>query len=189
MTISPFQGKRVALRPFEPDDVPVLGVVLNHPDLFGRRYIPWPYSDIVPLSAAQVRGIYEEWCKAEKSLPLAVVLSASGDLIGHAECDWRWDPHCPSVSLVIAPPHQRQGLGAEVLHLLVDYLFDTTPAHTISAWIADWNQPARQFVARHSFQEAGRMRRAGIHRGAYFDLVISDILRSEWKMGGEGHAA
>ncbi len=41
MTTSVFAGEAVALRPFEPDDVPALAAYLNQPELAGCRYIPW----------------------------------------------------------------------------------------------------------------------------------------------------
>jgi len=183
---SSFQGNRLALRPFEPHDVPALQAYLNHPDLSGRRFIPWAFPDIAPLSQRQVEGIVQRWAEADRSLPLAVIRPDAGQLIGHAECDWHWDPHQPSVQVVIAPDYQRQGHGSEVLELLMRHLLDYTPAHNVSCWIADWNKPALTFCQRHGFRVAGRMRRAGIHQGRYFDLVINDILRTEWKAAHAG---
>jgi hypothetical protein len=87
MTESPFQGNLIFLRPFEPDDAPALGAYLNHPDLAGRRYIPWTLPEYAPLSPLQVQGIVQEWSKAERALTLAVVHLKSQELTGHAECD------------------------------------------------------------------------------------------------------
>jgi RimJ/RimL family protein N-acetyltransferase len=181
-----FQGKLVTLRAFEPEDVPTLHTYLSHPDLIGRRYIPWESSEIFPLSRNQVEGIYSSWADEKKGIHLAVVLSESQELVGHAECDWGWDPHCPSISLVIAPAHQRKGYGSEVLNLLLRYLFEHTQAHNVSCWIADWNQAGRLFMEEHGFQECGRMRRVGIHEGKYFDFIITDLLRREWEQTEKG---
>lgn len=190
MTQSLFEGDRVVLRPFGLDDVPALESYLNHPELAGRRYIPWAFPEIVPLSRQQIESIVEKWGKTEKGLQLAVVERESGTLLGHAGCDWDWDPHNPSGSLVIAPDYQRQGYGAEVLGLLLRYLFQYTVAHNVTCWIADWNRPARLFAANQGFQEAGRMRRAGIRQGQYFDLILMDLLRPEWvRSGGSVHAS
>jgi RimJ/RimL family protein N-acetyltransferase len=175
-----FQGDTVVLRPFEADDVAALLIYLNHPDLAGCRYVPWGIPELAPLSRRQGEDIYQKWSQKEKGLLLAVVQRESGSLIGHAECDWQWDPHCPSLSVVIAPVQRRHGYGSEALHLLLNYAFAYTPAHVVSAWMADWNQPARQFAARHGFREAGRMRRVGLRQGSYFDLVVADLLRREW---------
>jgi RimJ/RimL family protein N-acetyltransferase len=171
------------LRAFEPGDVPALHDYLNHPDLSGRRYIPWKFSDDLPLALKHAQEIYEKWSEEEEEVHLAVVLGGSGELIGHAEMDWSWDPHCPGVSLVIAPLQQRKGYGSQVLRLLLRYLFESMPAHSISCWVAEWNLEARAFLRRHGFQESARMRRAGIYQGAYFDMVVMDLLRPEWEGG------
>ena len=190
MTSSVFAGETVALRPFEPDDLPALAAYLNQPELAGRRCIPWSFPELPPLSQGQVQAIIQKWGEAESALHLAVVRLDGQELVGHAECDWDWDPHCPSVSVVIAPAHQRHGYGSEVLSLLLRYLFEYTPAHVVSGWIAAWNQPALQFAAHHGFQAAGRMRRAGMVQGRPFDMIITDLLRAEWQQaGGRPHAS
>jgi RimJ/RimL family protein N-acetyltransferase len=185
-----FRGPSVTLRPFEPDDVAGLRGYLNDPELCGRRYIPWGFPEIAPLSQRQIEAVYEKWAGEEKGLPLAIVRNDSGELTGHAECDWGWDPHSPSVSVVVAPPHQHQGNGGEALDLLLRYLFDYTPAHSVGCWIADWNEPALRFAARHSFRQGGRVRRIGLRQGAEYDMIVADILRPEWQQkGGTGHGA
>jgi RimJ/RimL family protein N-acetyltransferase len=190
MTRSLFEGNTVALRPFEPDDVPALEAYLNHPDLVGRRYVPGTFPDTAPLSRQQIQEIVEKWAETEKGLQLAIVERESGALIGHAECGWDWDPHNPSLSLVIAPGHQRQGHGTETMGLLLRYLFKHTVAHNVTCWIADWNHSARRFAASRGFQERGCMRRAGVRQGQYFDMILLDLLRPEWvRSRGGSHAA
>jgi len=189
---APFEGRLIRLRAFEPGDAAEVKAYLNHPALVGRRYVPWSFSDTVPLSSQQVAAIVQKWGETEKGLVLAVVQQASGQVVGHAECDWDWDPHNPSVSVVIDPAQQRQGLGSEALALLVRYLFDYTPAHTVACWIAGWNLEGQSLTRRHGFHDSGRMRRAGLRQGIYFDLVVMDLLRREWQAatrdGGASHA-
>jgi RimJ/RimL family protein N-acetyltransferase len=187
--VSSFATETLILRPFGPEDVAKLEAYLNHPVLAGCRYLPWPFSDYLPLSRQQVGKIVEKWSQTEEGVNLAVVHRESGSAIGHAECSWEWDPHNPSVSLVIDPAYQRKGYGSQVLRLLLAYLYEYTPAHNVTCWIADWNQPALAFAAHHGFQECGRSRRAGIRQGTYFDVVVMDLIRAEWQQGGDGRNA
>lgn len=182
-----FKAQDIYLRAFEPEDLTALHTYLNHPGLSGRRYIPWRFSDDLPLSHEHVQAIYEKWSEEEDGVHMAVVQGESGELIGHAEMDWGWDPHTPSVSIVIAPVQQRKGYGSQVMRLLLRYLFNSMPAHNISCWVAEWNQEARAFLKRHGFRESARMRRVGIRQGVYFDLVVADLLRPEWE-GGQNAA-
>lgn len=180
-----FQGERVILRPFELEDLSALYTFLNHPDLVGRRYLPWGFPDDSPLSKKQVEAVLEKWGKQEDGFNLAVVKQDTEEVIGHTGCDWGWDPHCPDSTLVIAPPQQRRGYGSEVVQILLSYLYGQTPAHNVSVWMADWNQPARQFAVKHDFQECGQWRRAGLRGGAFFNVIQMDILRTEWRANKE----
>ena len=181
-----FQTEHIKLRPFEPDDTLALQAYLNHPKLGGRRYIPRGFPEVVPLSTGQVEAIIKEWGEKENQAHLAIVTTDKQDLIGHAEIAWQWDPHVPFLSVVIARPCQRQGHGTQVLNLLLDYLFENTPAHNVSSWMADWNRAARTFAKKKGFQENGRSRREGFHEGKYYDGIMVDILRPEWKTSLKG---
>ncbi len=188
---SSFCGQSVVLRAFEPDDVPALHTYLNHPELAGCRYIPWEYSDEIPLSLKQVGQICERWGSREGGFALAITLKGSGVLIGHANCSWHWDMHCPHLNLVIGPEHQRQGYGSEVAQLLLRFLFETLPAHTVEAGYASWNEQAKGFARHLGFTENGATRWAGIRQGRTYDQVFATILRREWqeRVKGEFDAA
>lgn len=175
-----FQGSLVTLRPFEPEDIPALQAYLNHLDLEGCRYLPSGFSELVPLSRKQVEAIYEKLVGSEDGFTLAVTMTGSGEVVGHTGCDWSWDPHCPDLFLVIAPEHQRQGFGSEAILLLLRYVFEYTPAHVVTAWVADWNITGLHFLERHGYQQAGRSRRVGMRQGGYYDAVVTDLLRREW---------
>jgi RimJ/RimL family protein N-acetyltransferase len=179
-----FQTEQIKLRPFEPDDAPALQAYLNHPKLSGRRYIPHGFPEEVPLSLNQVESIIKKWGDGESEAFLAIELSGKGELIGQAEFVWRWDPHSPRVAIVLARPYQRQGYGTLALKLVLEYLFDNTPAHNVYSWIADWNQAGRSFAKKMGFQESGRSRREGFREGAYFDYILVDILRPEYRSRG-----
>lgn len=181
-----FQGESVKLRAFEETDQALLGEYLNHPDLSGRRYISWRFSQVAPLSSAQINELFKSLQEAENGLRLAVEYLPEGRLVGHATLDWGWDAHSPSLSLVIAPSHQRQGLGTQTLQILLRYLFDETPAHNVSAgWVAEWNRPALNFLRKNGFQQNGLVRWVGMHAGQPLNMVTFDLLRREWSARDE----
>ena len=175
-----FQTERLKLRPFEAEDAAGLRACLNHPDLADRRYLPRGFPENLPLSTAQVGILLKNWGESERNIHLALIQRSDQALIGYAAFDWGWDPHCPFLSIVISPQHQRQGFALEVLSLLLNYVFENTVAHNVSSWMADWNQPARAFARKHDFKESGCSRREGLRMGAYYDAILVDILRPEW---------
>ncbi|MHA2226416.1 MAG: GNAT family N-acetyltransferase [Candidatus Hodarchaeales archaeon] len=182
-----FQGKNIELRAFEAEDIPRLYEYLNHPLLSGRRYIPWEFSDLHPLSKKKCEAIYQKWSELKKGFTLGIYLNESNELIGHVVCDWEWDTHSTSLAVLISPSYQRKRYGSEALSLLFSYLYGYTPAYNVNCWIADWNNEGRAFAQNHGFSESGRMRRVGTRQGKYYDMVLMDILRDEWKnkVGGK----
>lgn len=179
-----FQTEQIKLRPFETEDVSPLRAYLNHPKLGGRRYIPRGFPGDVPLSMNQVEAIIKKWGDEKREAHLGIELTGRQELIGHAEFEWSWDPMAPWMSIVIARPFQRQGYGTQVAQLIMGYLFESTPAHSISGWMADWNQAGRAFSRKLGFKESGKPRREGFREGAYFDGVLVDMLRSEYQSSG-----
>lgn len=179
-----FRGEQVKLRSFESGDAPAWMEVINHPGLSGRRYLPWQYPASAPLSARQVAALIEDWQSYEHGLRLAVIRLPMQVLVGHLSLDWGWDPHAPDLALVIAPEHQRQGLGTQVLQLALRYLFLETPAYNVGAdWVADWNQPAWDFLQKNGFTPCGVVRYAGLQGGLPYNALAADLLRSEWLAG------
>ncbi len=177
----PFVRETIALRALEPGDAPLLQRYLNHPALAGRRYLPDGVSDVAPLSLRQVEGVIEQWQKDRDAWTLAVLEAACGTVAGHVRAEWEWDPHTPSVSVVISPDHQRRGLGSAALDLALRFLFEETPAHAVSMWIASWNEEAVAFARRNGFSEAGRSPRGGVHGGRFYSQIALDLLRREWR--------
>lgn len=186
-----FQGESVRLRAFAESDRSRLGEYLNHPELSGRRYIPWQFSQTAPLSAVQIENLLKRYLEPENGLQLAVEYLPEQALVGHASLDWGWDAHSPSLSLAIAPDYQRQGLGTQTLQILLRYLFEETPAHNVGAdWVCDWNQAALSFLEKNGFQRSGVVRWAGMHAGRPMNMITFDLLRREWQGSPGGmHAA
>ena len=88
MTSNLFQTEHLSLRAFEPEDIPDLKNHLNLPGLIGRRYLPWDFSDEMPLSAERVQALMKKWSEKNKGFHLAVILTAENQLIGHLNASW-----------------------------------------------------------------------------------------------------
>jgi RimJ/RimL family protein N-acetyltransferase len=175
-----FAGVKIDLRQFEPDDQAELARIVNHPLFRGRRYIPWGFPDELDLTPQQIEAVLKQWIEAKNELHLAIIDKAAGRLAGYVEFSAEWDPHTPSVSVVVMPDFQSRHVGTEAVSLVIQYCFATTPAHCITCWVAGWNEAGLSFARSLGFKDAGCMRRAGIREGKYFDTRILDLLRPEW---------
>lgn len=187
LPIPVFETDKILLRPFNPEDAPALYEYLSHPELAGRRYIPWKFEGILPLPQQDAAEIIKAWYENKTSFSYAVILKEGDALIGHVRADWGWDAHTPGLSAVISPPHQRKGYGTQACKLVLNYLFDFTVAHNVSNGIVEWNQSALAFARHLGFTHVGVRRSSDFHGGRFYDVQVYDILKPEWKEGD--HAA
>lgn len=171
----------VTLRPFEMSDAAALHLLLNNPQLLGRRYLE---KDREPLSLQQIEDLLTKWTKPDSEARLAI--TDGDDLLGVTLVDTSWEPLAPFVAVVINPVHQRQGHGTAALNQLLAHLFGTTPALAAMTWVDEWNEPGLAFAKKYGLREAGRTRREGIRNGKYFDSLGFDLTREEWE-AGRGH--
>ena len=163
-----FETDKILLRPFGPDDSPALHNYLSHPDLAGRRYIPWKFEQTRPIPFQDADEIIKHWYENKDGFVYAILLKDGEELIGHVKTDWGWDPHMPDIAVVITPVHQRKGFGTQAITLVLNYLFDFTVAHNVSNGIENWNTPAQLFATHMGFQPAGTLRRAVYKDGRFF---------------------
>jgi RimJ/RimL family protein N-acetyltransferase len=71
------------------------------------------------------------------------------------------------------------GYGREAVSLLVNYLFAGYPVERIGAFTDVENVPAQQVLERVGFQREGVLRRATFRDGAWRDICMYGLLRSE----------
>lgn len=180
--ISPLADDRVQLRPFTPEDAVPLAAILNHPDLAGRSYLPDSLPDI-PITPSALEKILAGREHREREVYLTIVAAQTGRLAGYVNVGWGWDALSPTLSIVVAPDLQRQGLGSSALRFMLAWIFGHLPAHTVLSFAADWNLPALEFMRKHGFHNAGASRRAHFWRGRYVDEIGMDLLRREWEAG------
>jgi RimJ/RimL family protein N-acetyltransferase len=181
MNFTPFENEKVRLRKFKSEDLPILEQYLNNPELFGRRNVPWGIPELQPLSIKQVEETLKKWDERKKGLILAIEKKKDNILVGHIDCNWHWDSLQPGIAVTIAPEYQRQTFGSQALQMMIDYVFKNLPALSINCWVPDWNTIGIEFAKLFGFSPCGRMRRAGFYNGKYYDFIILDMLREEWR--------
>lgn len=91
------------------------------------------------------------------------------------------DNQALDIGFGIANPGDRQrGYMGEALTLLLDYLFAGYPVPRISALTDAENTPSRRLLESLGFVHEGAMRQSFFRGGAWRDLCMYGLLRSEW---------
>lgn len=171
------QGHRIRLRPFEAEDVEAVVEAMQHPDLAGVGLLD---DDVdLPRSKASLRTRVESWPTPERGETW--IVEVDDELAGWARVGWEWDALSPWAGLAIVPGMRRQGLGRETAEVLLTHLFVDTVAHTVHAWVSDWNVAGLGFAEAVGCSVAGRVRRTGVRHARYFDTIAFELLRVDWE--------
>jgi len=181
MSSSLFETDLIRFRPFKKDDIDLLDEYLNHPELMGRKNLPWGFSEYIPLSRPQIEEIHKKWIEKKKGIALAIEEVSTSTFLGHIVIDYGWDTLQPSISITITPSKQKKRFGTEALHLGINYIFNSLPAMQINCWISESNAIGLQFAEKNGFKQGGRMRRVGMAQGKFYDLIVCDMLKTEWR--------
>jgi RimJ/RimL family protein N-acetyltransferase len=73
-----------------------------------------------------------------------------------------------------------KGYGREAVGLLVDYLFHDLGMARVGATCDTANAPSYKLLERLGFRREGALRSALFHHGAWHDVLVYGVIRSEW---------
>lgn len=170
---------RVRLRIPTIDDVPLLDAWrLNIADGLGV------FNDFGQPFKSQMKTAEEMRFIEEDHGTFMVERLADGVAIG--TIDWRpvmYGPNPESrawaFGISLAAEGRGQGYGAEAIRLLVDYLFETTPATRIEGSTDIENVASQRALEKAGFIREGIARKAQFRAGELHDLVLYGRLRDD----------
>ncbi|HEU0116358.1 MAG TPA: GNAT family N-acetyltransferase, partial [Thermomicrobiales bacterium] len=171
---------RLALRPFEIDDAPVIArASREEPEMSFNARGRQPMS---PLSV-------EAWIakQGEQTPPpainLAVALRQTGELIGETnlvEIDWIAQT-AETAAWIYQPRHRGGGLGTEMKHLLLEYAFDRLGFHQVRSYVYDINPRSAAAVRKQGYRDAGRQWWVSVKGASFVGWDVFDLLAEEWR--------
>ena len=174
-------GELVNMRAIESDDAPLVHRWLNDPVVMRG----WGWS-APAVSRQEVVGQIESWLAQEgaQGRPASLIAeSLGGDAVGLVVL--RVDrPEARSVELSLLvgdPARWGQGLGADMLHTILDACFGGWGIHRVEVRVEAGNARALALYCRCGFREEGRLRQAAYLDGQYADIVLLALLAPEWE--------
>jgi RimJ/RimL family protein N-acetyltransferase len=172
-------GERVRLRGIERGDLPKYYEWINDPDVFEGLSINLPMSMVDE----------ERWFdgtthreQAEKPLAIEVQEQGGWRLIGNCGFfDFDWTSRAAEFGIMIGDKSVwDQGYGTETVLLLLKHGFETLNLNRIVLRVFDNNRRAVRAYEKAGFALEGTLRQAAYKNGAYHDLHVMSVLRSEW---------
>ncbi len=172
-------GKRIRLRAPEKGDVPRFTAWLNDPEV--RQGL----SMYLPLSIAEEERWFENMLQQPANEhPLTIEVRQGESWIPIGNCGFmniEWRNRASEVGIFIGEKSfWNQGYGTETMRLLLEHGFQTLNLNRIFLRVFGNNARAIRSYEKAGFIHEGRMRQAEYQAGAYIDVLLMSVLRSEW---------
>ncbi len=173
-------GPRVALREYGEGDLDAVLRYAADPEV--TRYLPWGPDSPEEAAAFLARVVAQANLRPRTQYEVAVVLRASGELIGAARLGLspahgrRGD-----IGYVVRRDMWRQGVATEAARLLLGFGFAVLGLHRIEATCDPDNVASRRVLEKLGMQFEGRLRDDLPMRDGWRDSLLFSILEGEWR--------
>jgi len=176
--VNPLEGDRVRLRELRDGDLDELVAWWQDPSV-ARLQSTLP---VHPRPASAVAEQFRLWSGNQGTdAGLVVEHKQEGTLLGHVAL-FGADAHnrTATFAIIIGPPHQGLGYGAEAIRLMVGYGFTELGLHRVQLGVVGFNQRAITAYEKAGFVEEGRARESLFREGHWHDQVHMGVLAREW---------
>lgn len=175
MNIKKLQTEKVFLSPILEEDL--------------DRFVAFMNEEEMTLFTGTFQGVYgreEErayFHKGGSGVQLAIHDQKSGETIGLVEyLDIDEVNRSAEIGISIGDRNFRsKGYGRDAMALMLDYGFGFLNLHSVNLTVMASNERARRLYQSLGFQEAGRLREHRFSCGGYEDILLMDLLRSEYE--------
>jgi RimJ/RimL family protein N-acetyltransferase len=175
-------GDRVCLRAVERKDVELFHEWINDPEVTAGLAL------YLPMSMRDEEGWFDGLAsRPPQERPLAIDGRAGEGwkLIGNSGFfDLDHTARSSEIGIMIGDKsYWNRGYGTEAMSLLLRHGFETLNLNRISLRVYAGNLRAIRSYEKAGFSLEGRLREAVYKRGAYDDVLMMSVLRSEWDAG------
>ena len=171
-------GERVVLRPLRPDDAEPLWRLRLDP-------LTWAQTTEKPLVPQTFAAFRERFDAPAPDGVAEFAVDVDGGLVGRAVV-FGVDAlaRTGEVGLSLLAEHRGRGYGRDALRVLVEYAFRSRNLRRVHLQTLAANAAALAAYRAVGFVEEGRLREHAWVEGAYDDIVLMGLLRSEWDGSG-----
>jgi RimJ/RimL family protein N-acetyltransferase len=164
----PLETERLLLRPFQADDFDALFAIHSRPDV--ARYLYWE-----PRNKEEVRAVLEKKINGRAmrsegdSLSFAVVLKATGEVVGDVSLLWLNVQHgVGEIGFAFHPDHHGRGYATEAARVMLRLAFEELKLHRVIGRLE-----ARNTASARVLEKLGMRREA--------HLVENEYVKGEWQ--------
>lgn len=174
------EGANIHLRGFELEDAAIM--IQNYNDLEVRRFLDYPFPLSLEDAEQWIRNTWEGLKKGGAYF-FAIALRESNQLIGSCGLFGisRINRKAELMIVIYNKNCWGKGYGTEAIRLLLKYGFKQLNLNRIYLFTHDRNTRAQHIYEKIGFKPGGRRRQASYFEGAYHDLLLYDLLATEFQ--------
>jgi len=185
----PLETERLLLRPFVHGDFHALFAIRSREDV--ARYLYWG-----PQTESEVRATLEQKIagRAIRSegdvLHLAVVLKATGEMVGDVVLKWVSEEHGQGeVGYIVHPDHHGRGYATEAIRKLLRVAFEELHLHRVIGHLEARNAASARVLEKVGMRREAHFVEDEFVKGEWQSALVYAILDREWRSaqgGGSG---
>ncbi len=175
-----WESQRIRLRAVEPEDAPV--------------FFEWNWDTEMGLMVDRIRlpasrKVVADWIEKttarfsdESDNYYFVIETLAGEMVGSIDphkCDRRVGDF--TYGIAIRRPFQRQGYAREAIIMVLRYYFRELRYQKVTVKVYGYNEPSQRLHESMGFMLEGRIRRAVLHDGRYYDDLVYGLTREEFE--------
>lgn len=177
----PIRTERLDLRLLEPTDLDAYAAMNAIPEVV--RYL---YHDVLTRQQSAERlarsAATRAFAAEGDALDLAVVLRATGEMLGHVVLVWTSAVHhAGEVGYVLDPRHAGSGYATEATAALLAVGFETMGLHRIVARADARNAASEGVMRRLGMRREALFRENEWVKGEWTDEIVYALLADEWR--------
>jgi RimJ/RimL family protein N-acetyltransferase len=169
-------GEKISLRALDREDAPRIAGWFNDPEVTRNT------SRYRPLSVSEQVRLIDRMHENTDDLVVGIVLKATDALIGQCGLHGVNDKNrrCTFFILIGDRSNWDQGYGSEATRLMLALAFDTLNLNRVQLDVFADNERAVRCYEQLGFRKEGVLRQHSFREGAYHDVLLMSMLRSEW---------
>ncbi|GAB2629796.1 GNAT family protein [Streptomyces capparidis] len=176
----PIRTERLELRPFAPGDLAAVHACFRVPDVV--RHLRWEPLDLEGARQLLAARLGRSALRAEGDvLHPAVVLRATGEVIGEVMLQWTSEPDRQGeIGYVLHPRHCGHGYATEAAREMLRLGFEGLRLHRIAASLDAENTASARVVERLGMRREARLVHNHRLKGSWRDELVYAMLEDEW---------
>ncbi len=176
---SPFIGEKVKLRPIEKSDI---DKIMEHWNTYESRIF---LGTIIPMSSMMeedwINSVHQRRKKME-AFYFAIEDKETKEFLGTCGLESIfWTSRSAVLGIAIHnPENHNKGFGTDTMKCLLKFGFNILNLNRIELWVMEYNKRAIHVYEKIGFQEIGKKRQGHFIQGSYHDIIVMDILKSDF---------